>query len=107
MNKYLIIFLFSILLLLGTLAIVKISRSTPEKPVLLSPTPTVEIELQGKLRIVIGDNFQDKKSQTQYLLDVNNAIYTLHFSQNPPPLSSGSIIKVKGTLINHDLFIKN
>ena len=107
-NKYLLIslLLISVILLLG-IVIVKISPLSYTKPAQVTKTPSLEVELQGILRVVVTDNFKDKISSTEYFLQAGSNTYVLHFTKNPPAATPGSTIKVKGTLRGNDLFVNN
>mgnify|MGYP001609209025 FL=1 len=67
-----------------------------------------EIEVKGELAVLIFDNFDNKRSQTEYRLETADSsgskkIYRLHFAKGQPDLLSGSTIKVKGVALDSEL----
>lgn len=65
-----------------------------------------EAQLEGKLIVVILDDFENKRSLTQYFLEVADDRYQLYFTKQPPNVSPGSIIKLKGVLLDQNLVVK-
>lgn len=84
-----------------------LTRQRDNFPEEIRPFIEEEVELTGTLTVVIVDDFENKISTTEYLLEEVTSMqqYRLYFSGNPPPLTSGSIIKIKGIRLEQNIVI--
>ena len=62
-----------------------------------------EVELQGKLILVISDDFENQKSKIDYFLESSGDRFILYFAETPPQLPSGSEILVKGVRLDRNI----
>lgn len=69
-----------------------------------------KVQSQGKLTIIHGDNFTDKKSTYDYFLKVNSNYsdnnYTLHPTKTLPMNFSGSEVKIHGVALDREIVIQ-
>lgn len=69
------------------------------------PLMEEEVEIQGKVILVISDDFKNQKSKIDYFLESSEDRFTLHFAGIPPELSSGSEVLVKGVRLDNNIVL--
>jgi len=66
------------------------------------------VEVEGILTVTNADDFDNKKSRTEYTLEDKNdkaKKYKLHFAENQPDIYSGSAVKVKGVKLDSNIVL--
>lgn len=64
-----------------------------------------DVEIQGPITIWHFDDFENKKSRTEYKVKSAEGEYNLHFTNSPPELSSGSKILIKGMALDFEVAV--
>ena len=54
------------------------------------------VDVEGELEVIIEDNFEEGTFTTHHAIIAGKERYSLHFAEEPPELTSGSKVKVKG-----------
>lgn len=71
----------------------------------IKPYIEERIQTQGKLTIIHGDDFENKKAIYEYFLDIDK--FELYFATNPPQFNSGSEVKIVGIELDKNIVLSS
>ena len=64
-----------------------------------------DVVMEGKLEVMVADNFERGTSETHLTLVVNGKHYPLHMVETPSTIQSGSKVQIRGTKIKERIFV--